>query len=131
MADSFQGSGKIILQPGDTNIPFNFNFKVATSSNVNDGAIPYGSTLTSVTATAHRVDGVAVDAGNLIQAATDFIYSSNMVMIPLTYSTQLQTTELGGGLYHIEIKADISRLGQTSDNFIRQFDFDRVEVKTS
>lgn len=126
--DAFQGSRDVKLQPGDTNVPYNFKFTVASSSNRNDGALPYGSTVISVTCDSHKNDGTMVSTGNLVHSNTDFQYSSNVVMIPLTYSTQLSSGDLGHGLYHLSINVLASRLGNTSDAFTKQFDFNRVEV---
>ena len=130
MADNFQGSNLIEIQPGDTNVPYQFGFSVASSSGRADGSFPFGSTLSSITCDAHRVDGVAVSTGNMVQATSDFNYDGNNVVIPLTYSTELMSTELGAGRYHLEIMATVVIQGNTSDLFIKQFDFDRVEVKS-
>jgi len=124
MADSFQGSNLIDIQPGDTNVPYQFGFSVASSSGRSDGSFPFGSTLAFITCDAHSVDGVAVSTGNMVHAASDLSYDGNNVVIPLTYST-----ELSNGRYHLEIMATVVIQGNTSDVFVKQFDFDRVEVR--
>lgn len=126
MADSFQGSDNIRIQPGDTNIPYQFNFKAATSSNRADGALPFGSTLTSVAVTAHHgFSSQSVAAGNLVHAATDFSYSSNYATVPLTYSTGLINNEI----YHLEIVVTATINGVSTNVMKREFDFDRVLVR--
>lgn len=124
MGDHFQGSNLIQLQPGDTSVPFKFQFTVASSSGKSDGALPYASTVVSCVADAHRGnDGVAVSTGSIVQAASDFSYDGNTVVIPLTYSSSV-----GDGIYHLSIGVTASINGSTSDLFVKEFDFNRISV---
>lgn len=125
MGDSFQGSDTIRVQPGDTNVPYQFSFSVASSSGRADGALPFGSTLVSVTCDAHLgVDKTVVSTGNLVQSTSDFTYNGNSVIIPLTYSTGLASAT-----YHLEMRATATIQGNTSNLFTKQYDYNRVEVK--
>jgi len=49
-------TGKITLQSGDS-IGYSFKFPIASSATANDGAIPFGRTISSVTVTAYDEDG--------------------------------------------------------------------------
>lgn len=125
MGDHFRGSNIIQLQPGDTSVPFRFQFTVASSSGKSDGALPNGSTVVSCVADAHRGnDGVAVTTGDLVHSNTDFSYDGNTAVIPLTYSSTI-----GAGTYHLSINVTASINGTTSDLFIKQFDFNRISVR--
>ena len=45
-AGRFQGLGTILLQPYDEDLDYDFEFEVASAADANDGAIPFGQTLT-------------------------------------------------------------------------------------
>lgn len=125
MGDFFQGSELIKLQPGDTNVPFTFSFPSASSSTLNDGALPFNSTVSSVTASVHRGnDNVAITDGDIVHSNTDFSLSSNTVTIPLTYSSSNAS-----GIYHLEINVVASINGATSNLFTKEFDFNRIQLR--
>ena len=126
MADSFQGSDYIEIKPGDTNIPYSFAVTVATSSTLNDGALPYNSTVCTATVTAHSEDGIAIAAGDLIHAATDMSFSSNVIIPRLTYSSSI-----GAGLYHLKFLVTASINATTSEVMKTILSFNRLYVRSS
>ena len=121
MADKFDGSDHLDLQPGDSNVPQAFRFNPSTASTANTGAIPYGSTLMSSTAFVHRHDDTSVDASTaLIVSKT---VSSNTVTVYLQHSTMVPP-----GQYDLVVKPTFSLTGSATD-FTRQYDFDRIFLK--
>jgi len=119
MPDAFQGSGSITLYPGDENVPISMRFPPCTGSTKNDGAVPYGSTIDTATATASYLDdGTASTA--LISAVT---YSSHKVIIYLTHSTSAPK-----GLHSVISTVTWSLSGSTR-LMTRPFDLDRILVK--
>ncbi|GAG13737.1 unnamed protein product, partial [marine sediment metagenome] len=62
MADSFQETTVIILQPGDATVPYTFTFKACTTAIANDGSIPYGTTISSVVVVVFDESGTDVTA---------------------------------------------------------------------
>jgi hypothetical protein len=83
MPDAFQGSGSITLYSGDANVPLTLRFPPATGSTKNDGAVPYGSTIQSQTATATYLDD-NTGSSALVTAVTA---SSHNVTVYLSHST--------------------------------------------
>ena len=120
MADSFQGTGTISLQKGSSNIPYRFQVTVATSSNKNDGAIPYGSSLCSFTVGCHPVGATAASTQIIVTKSQ----SSNQLITRLTWTTQINP-----GIYQLEFKIVASVNGSTVTPLKRQFDFARVYLK--
>jgi hypothetical protein len=81
--------------------------------------------MVSATCDAHLgVDNTVVSTGNLVMANTDFTYNGNSVIIPLTYSTGLVSAT-----YHLEMRVTATIQGNTSNLFVKQYDYNRVEVK--
>ena len=85
---------------------------------MNDGAMPYGSTVVTSTYFAQSWDGVVTT--ELISATTT---SGNSVIMYLSYSTSL-TKEL----YHVTAKVTHSLAGSTRQ-MTREYDFNRVYVR--
>lgn len=115
MTDSFKGSDLITLQPNDVNVPYAFVFTVCSATTANDGAIPYGQTVSSATVTAHTEAGVTATS-DIILASSHTSYTTT---VWLTYPTTL-----GAGRYHLQI---VLYMTATSDSM--EFDFKRVVAK--
>lgn len=119
MGDSFQGKDILRLQPGDDNVPVRMRFKAATASTLNDGALPYASTVASV------VSKAAWSANNLTSAtgllSDTASVSSETVTLYFNHSTLY--TE---GLYHATLTL---RISNGSTDFDREFDFNRIYLK--
>ena len=84
MTDHFTGSTDISLQPNDLDIPYSFRFRTCTSAGANNGIIPYGETVSSITTTAWNSSGVNVTS-NMIKSATVFTVSTGILVVPLSY----------------------------------------------
>ncbi|MHA2402032.1 MAG: hypothetical protein ACXADH_03495 [Candidatus Kariarchaeaceae archaeon] len=89
MAD-VQGNALIKLRPGD-NLTYEFEAAPCSSRTANDGAIPYGTNVSSILVKAYMADGAeATDIVNQQAAA------SNIVSLVLTYPATN-----GGGQYQL------------------------------
>ncbi len=123
MQDSFDGSNYILIQPGDSGLPFRFKFPACTASSKNDGSLPYGSTVKGCTSARLRpIAKVATTAFTTapIQTVTR---SSNKIILTMGWTT----TVTKGQQYRLTMKLKISNSdGSTSH---RQFDFNRVFFK--
>ena len=123
MADSFQGTDKIDIQPGDVNVPLRLRLKAASASTANDGSIPYGSTINSVSFVPYYVETNS-SSTKLIGSSTESgISSSNNVIVYMSYSS-----DLNDGLYKMTAKAVCSVSGSTL-LMTREFDYSRIFVK--
>ncbi len=121
MSDNF-GDGHINIQPGDSNVPFHFKLTVCSSSSKNDGAMPYGSSVTSFAVTAHPQDGT-VSYSKLISESSKAGSDGTDLITKLCYNTTLLA-----GIYHLKFVV-VGKLGGESTAFKREFDFNRVYVK--
>ena len=111
MGDSFEGVETIMLQPGSSVVPYTFTFPSATNDSSNDGAIPYGTTITSSVSKA--LDEAGVDkTSEIIDSETN---TTTLVTLKLKYPT---TT--GTGRYSIEFVLTLS------NNAKMEFDFTRI-----
>ena len=111
MSDSFQGIADIILQPGSATVPYTFTFAAASSATANDGAIPYGTTITSA------IIKVFDEAG--VDKTTEIIASETNTTTVLTLSLKYPTTA-GVGRYSIEMIVTLS------SSAVMEFDFTRL-----
>ena len=114
----YEGTSVITLQPNDVNVPYQFEFTVCSGTTTNDGGIPAGHTLSSVTVTAHRIDGTAVPTLIAHSSYTGFIET-----VWLSYPTSVGTV---GGRYHLQILPTISD-GTTT--YTKEFNFNRIVLK--
>lgn len=119
MPDKFQGSGSIDLYAGDVNVPLVLRFPPASASTKNDGAVPYGSTISAQSATATYLDDNSSSTA-LISAVTA---SSESVTVFISHSTTVPT-----GLHSIIATVTWSLSGSTR-LMTRPYDLDRVYVK--
>ena len=117
--DSFDGADTINLQPGEIDVPLKMRVTIASASTVNDGFIPFGSTLSSFTVTAHN--------GETGTSSTDLIVGSaqtgNTIVVYLQHTTSYEA-----GIYHVTALGTFSLTGSTKQ-LIRQMDFNRVIMK--
>ena len=120
MADDFQGRSAIVLQPLDSSAIYRFNVTIASSSTKNDGAIPYDWSVHKHTITIHRSDGSS-DATSVLIA--DTTRDGNVLVEKLSGTTVLS------GLYHMRFKVTITQGATTDLAMVREFDFNRLQVK--
>lgn len=115
LADNFKGDDIITLQPGDAIVPYSFRFTVCSGTTKNDGALPYGETISSCTVTAHTEAGTA--------ATTSVIETTSLTsfteMVWLNYPTAL-----GAGRYHLTFLVYLTATSQSIE-----FDFNRIVAK--
>ena len=109
--DSFTGSDRIVLQPGSSAVPYTFTFGVATSATANDGAIPYGTTISSIVVKAFDEAGTDVTTQMVISQTV----ASPTVTLTLTYPATA-----GAGRYSLEFVLTLSSAA------VMEFDFTRV-----
>ena len=108
----FMNMQDILIQPGDVTVPYSFSMQPCSSASANDGAIPYGTTISSVVVTGHKSDDTV--ATGLVASSS---VSSGVVTVNLTYPS---TTV---GTYHLEMVCTLS------SGAVMEFDFNRVEVR--
>ena len=118
--DSFQGTGTINLQRGTSNVPYRFQLTVASSSTLNDGALPHASSLCSFTMLCHPIKSTQASTQCIVTKSQ----SSNQMILRLTWTTQINP-----GMYQLEFKVVASVNGSTLTPIKRQFDFARVYLK--
>jgi len=111
MADHFQGVADIILQPGDSAVPYTFTFSAATTGTANDGSIPYNTTIAS--AVIKAIDEAGVDK------TTEVIDSETNTSLVLTISLNYPATA-GVGRYSLEMLVTLN------SGTVMEFDFTRV-----
>ncbi len=109
----FKEQGDIIIQPGDIKVPYQFNLPANSSATANDGAIPFGTTISSVAVTAHKSDG---------GVATGLVFSSSESGDVVTASLSYPST--GVGTYHLTIVCTLDNAAT-----VIEFDFNRVKVR--
>jgi len=78
MAD-VEGNEIIVLRPGDSAKPYEFYAKPCTSQSSNDGAIPYGTSVSDVAVKAYKK---GVESTEIIEASS---VSNNIVQVQLNY----------------------------------------------
>lgn len=118
MADSFSGTDSFSLQPGDSNVPLVFRFKSATASTLNNGSLPYNSSLVSVTKCFTKFANGGTSSTAMLKTKS---LSSNKVQVYFQY-----TTALPQGQHYLTMKLRID-IGTTTAE--RQFDFKRIYMK--
>ena len=125
MADDFQGSDHITIWPGDTNMPYRFQVTVATSSNKNNGFLPYGSSVIAV-----KAYEVYSERGSTL---TDVIASAptldgNTIVVPMNYSSDMTASD---DIYHLKMKIACTRAGSTVNAFKKILHFHRIHGKAN
>ena len=107
----FKTQISIIVQPQDSGVPYKFTLTVCSSATLNDGALPYGTTISSAVVTAHTQAGV--------DASSDLIVSSTLVGLIITVKVKYPTAK-GEGEFHLTFVLTLS------DSSVIEFDFNRV-----
>jgi len=123
MADSFKGSEKIDIQPGDANVPLQMRLNPASGSTKNDGAIPYGSTVATATFKVHNAESNSSSTALLSNTSEAGVSSSNVIIAYFSYSSTLRE-----GLYHVTATVGCSLSGSTVLMY-REFDYNRINHK--
>lgn len=66
----FQGHLTVYIQPGTSAYPLAASFPAASSTTANDGARPYGTTISSATVKAYKPDGTEAASGVLVDSGS-------------------------------------------------------------
>ena len=114
MADSFSTNGTIILQPGSATVPYTFTFAAASSATVNDGSIPYGSTIASAV--------LKVFDKDLVDKTTEIIVAESNTTTTLSVTMKYPATA-GNGRYKLECLLTLST------GAVLEFDFTRIYAR--
>lgn len=109
-----QGTDRIILQPTEQVVPYTFTFGVCSSATANDGAIPYGDSVSSCAVKAY--DGSGDDKTSEIVNSSSL--ASNVVTVELDYPTTS-----GAGSYKLTFQVT------TANGVHLEFDFNRIVAK--
>jgi hypothetical protein len=109
--DYIKGTKWIELEPLDTEVPFQFEVNVNSTASANDGYIPYGTNIVSVTAIAYNVscDGTILSTVTSELIDTAPTVANNIITIYLKYPS---TT--GVGLYKITFKLTLDNAKATT-----------------
>lgn len=95
----FKGRTVIVLQPADSEIPFNYIFSTCSSAIANDGSLPYGVSISSMEVKAHKEIGTDV--------TSELIATSSFSGLVVTAKLKYPATS-GVGIYHLTIKLTLS-----------------------
>ena len=114
MADNFQSTKIIRLQPASDGVPYTFTFAACTSATANDGSIPYGSTISSAAVK-------AFDEAGDDKTAEIVSSSSSSDLVVTVYLDWPATT--GAGRYSLEIVLTLS------SGVVMEFDFTRLHAE--
>ena len=79
---NFEGNKSIILQPGDSKKPFEFEVTICSSAISNDGWIPYGTTISGIAVTAYKDDKTDVTSTMIDSTPTEL---DNVVTVLLNH----------------------------------------------
>ena len=112
MPDNFQGTKDIILQPGDTSIPYTFEVTVCSSATANDGTLPYGTSISSVVVTGHVSETGTVVTSEIINSSSE---TNNVISVLLKYPATS-----GEGWYHLKFVCTLS------SGAVKELDFARI-----
>ena len=118
MADSFQESSCIFLQPGDATVPYTFTFKACTTATANDGSIPNGTTISSVVVKVFDAQDTDVTVTSGIYVGDSLDAGGLVVTITLKYPTS------GDGRYSIEMLATLDSGAVMEVDFTNLFALD-------
>lgn len=110
---TFEDFDWITLQPNSAEVPYRFGFAACSSATANDGAIPYGDTVSDCVVTAHDEDGNNVD--DLING--DASVNSDNVIVKLDYPSN------GAGVYHLSFKIT------TTNGMVDDWDYNRIRAE--
>lgn len=109
----FKGHSQIILQPNDLKRGFIFKITICSSKTANNGNIPYGTTISSITVTGMTEAGVT---------DTELLYSSSLsgqeILVQLSYPSTN-----GTGQYKLQFILVLSN-GEE-----RELDFNKITCK--
>ncbi|NOR27598.1 MAG: hypothetical protein GQ540_03605 [Lutibacter sp.] len=112
--DNFQGTRDIILQTNSKDVPYSFTFTVNSSATANDGALPFGTNVSTAVVTAHIAETGVADSEIVANSSV----GSNVVTVDMTYPSTN-----GVNWYHLTFVL-------TLDNgAILEFDYNRVYVE--
>ena len=124
MPDKFKGSASVTLYPGDVNVPLVLRFPPASGSTMNDGAVPYGSTIVSATVLVRYLDDGSTGTTDLLStAAVTLAGSGGTLTVWIGHSTAVAT-----GLHSVVTDVTWDLAGSTK-RMTRPFDLDRIFVK--
>ena len=114
MADNFQGTDQILLQPFSNDVPYSFAFAACSSAIANDGSLPYGTTISSHAVVAKDAAGT-VCTDELIESTSE---SDDTVTVNLDYPS-----DTGAGRYSLVFQLTLS------SGVKLEFEFTRIKAE--
>ena len=117
---SFKTSEPIKLQPSDTKYGVSFYFPIETAIGANDGALPFGTSISSATVTALYNNTSIADmiTGSVLISGT----SNNTVQLSLNYPTTTMTNITKSVTMALKFVLTLT------DTSTREFDFRNIIV---
>jgi hypothetical protein len=105
----FRGVNTFIVQPNDVNVPLGFKFEPASTAILNDGSIPFQTSVVSAVVTAEKDDGTDV---------TDTMISPTPIVLDDTVNVRINWPG-AAGRYHMKFVLTLD------DGADKEFDFNR------
>ena len=123
----FEGNAIIELQPLDEKLPYSFKIEYCTAASANDGVIPYGYTVASITHTAVKYPSSTAAPSVLFSGSVSLSTSNSsyaIFTVPMTWpaSSSGSVSMLGPGTYHMTLKCKLS--GATTR--YKELNFNRI-----
>lgn len=115
----FQGTKSIILQPSDVRVPYTFTWTVCSASTSNDGAIPYGHTVSSNVTTITHESGTVCTTGILAS-------SSHTGWVTTLWLAYPSSSGFLTGKYHVKF---VPTIADATTTYTKEFDFNRLIVR--
>lgn len=110
---SFKGTRKIILQPYDSGLVFDFTITSNSTPTANDGFLPYGRSVSSVVLSATTEDGTTCTSALIDGTAT---IALNVISVKMKYPTQF-----GPGRYFLRLIITMDDSNKIEADFTRIF----------
>ena len=113
MPDDFESSKRITLRWNDNNVPYTFTFPVCSTATANDGAVPFGLTISSHTIRAQLATDPDWDVtGRIVNSST---------LNSATVTAKLKWPGIEG-IYHLVFKLTFS------DGSVKDYVFENVRA---
>jgi hypothetical protein len=125
MADSFKGTGRTDIQPGTINKPVYLRLNAASASTVNDGSMPYGSSVVSAVVTIRHGRTRTDYSTTLIAKSTEI---GNTIIAYLSHPEASTSTGVPEGLYDLKATVKMTLAG-ASTFYSEDYLLERIYVK--
>ena len=112
MADNFQGTKTINLQPSDSAVPYTFTYSVCSSATANDGSLPFGTLISTADVKAFDENGADV--------TTEIVHNDSNTTTVVSVALKYPATSKEGR-YSLEIVLTLDNGAVMETDFVRVF----------